>query len=148
MPAGRLIPAIHITEDERKTLERWSHRRKMAQSLAFRARLILACAEGKKNDDVATAFHITRSTVGKWRTRFIESRLNGLQDKPRPGAPRKITDADIERVISKTHKSTLEVSMNWSTRSLAKECGLSQSTVSRRWKTFAMQPPHPEPFKL
>ena len=84
MTMGRPIPPLHLSDDERETLERWAGRRKTAQALAFRARLILTCAEGKKNGDVATAFRVTRPTVGKWRARFITRRLDGLLDEPRP----------------------------------------------------------------
>jgi hypothetical protein len=92
MTIGRPIPPLHLSDDERETLERWSRRRKTAQALAFRARLIFACAEGKKNGDVAAAFRVTGPTVGKWRARFIAHHLDGLLDEPRPGAPRQITD--------------------------------------------------------
>jgi len=108
MTMGRPIPPLHLSEDERETLERWAGRRKTAQALAFRARLILACEEGKKNGDVATAFRVTRPTVGKWRGRFITRRLDGLLDEPRPGAPRQITDREVERVITKTLESILK----------------------------------------
>jgi transposase len=110
--------------------------------------MILACAAGKKNQDVAATFHVTRPTVGKWRARFLERRLDGLLDEPRPGAPRKITDADVERVITKTLESTPRDATHWSTRSLARACGLSQSAVSRIWRAFALQPHRTETFKL
>ena len=101
MTIGRPIPPLHLRDDERETLERWAGRRKTAQALAFRARLILACVEGKKIGDVASALRVTRPTVGKWRARFITRRLDGLLDEPRPGAPRQITDREVERVITK-----------------------------------------------
>jgi len=116
--------------------------------LALRARLILACAAGKKNGEVAATFHLTRPTVGKWRARFIERRLDGLLDEPRPGAPRQITDADVERVITKTLESTPREATHWSTRSMARASGLTQSAVSRIWRAFALQPHRTETFKL
>jgi transposase len=116
--------------------------------LALRARLILACATGKKNGEVAATFHLTRPTVGKWRSRFIERRLDGLLDEPRPGAPRQITDADVERVITKTLESTPREATHWSTRSMARASGLTQSAVSRIWRAFALQPHRTETFKL
>jgi transposase len=137
-----------LANDERKTLERWSGRRKTAQALAFRARLILASAEGKKNRDIAAAFGVTRPTVGKWRARFITGRLDGLLDEPRPGAPRQITDADVERVITQTLESTPKDATHWSTRSMAQASGLTQSAVSRIWRAFALQPHRTETFKL
>jgi transposase len=145
---GRPIPPLHLSDDERETLERWAGRRKTAQALAFRARLILACAEGKKNGDVATAFRVTRPTVGKWRGRFITRRLDGLLDEPRPGAPREITDREVERVITKTLESIPKDATHWSTRSMAKTSGLTQSAVSRIWRAFALQPHRTETFKL
>ena len=121
---------------------------RLPQALAFRARLILACAEGKKNGKVATAFHVTRPTVGKWRARFITGRLDGLLDEPRPGAPRQITDREVERVITKTLESIPKDATHWSTRSMAKASGLTQSAVSRIWRAFALQPHRTETFKL
>ncbi len=144
----RPIPPLHLSSDERDALERWASRRKTAQALAFRARVILACAEGKKNQDVAKAFGVTRPTVGKWRGRFVERRLDGLLDEPRPGAPRRITDRDVERVITRTLESTPKDATHWSTRSMSKACGLTQSAVSRIWRAFALQPHRTETFKL
>ena len=148
MTIGRPIPPLHLNHDERETLERWARRPKTAQALAFRARVILACAEGKKNGDVAAAFHVTRPTVGKWRARFIARRLDGLLDEPRPGAPRQISDRDVERVITKTLEATPKDATHWSTRSMAKASGLTQSAISRIWRAFALQPHRAETFKL
>ena len=148
MTMGRPIPPLHLTDDERETLERWTRRAKTAQALAFRARLILASAEGKKNGDVAAAFHVTRPTVGKWRARFIARRVDGLLDEPRPGAPRQISDRDVERVITKTLECIPKDATHWSTRSMAKASGLTQSAVSRIWRAFALQPHRTETFKL
>ena len=148
MTMGRPIPPLHLSDDEKETLERWAGRRKTAQALAFRARLILACAEGKKIGDVASAFCVTRPTVGKWRARFTTRRLDGLLDEPRPGAPRHITDREVERVITKTLESIPKDATHWSTRSMAKTSGLTQSAVSRIWRAFALQPHRTETFKL
>ena len=148
MAMGRPLPPLHLSTDERETLERWSRRRKTSQALALRARLILACAEGKTNGQVAAALHVAGATVGKWRSRFVTNRLDGLLDEPRPGAPRQITDADVERVITETLESTPKDATHWSTRSMAKASGLSQSAVSRIWRAFALQPHRTENFKL
>ena len=148
MRMGLPIPPLHLTDDERETLERWTRRAKTAQALAFRARLILASAEGKKNGDVAAVFNVTRPTVGKWRARFIARRVDGLLDEPRPGAPRQISDRDVERVITKTLESIPKDATHWSTRSMAKASGLTQSAVSRIWRAFALQPHRTETFKL
>lgn len=148
MAIGRPLPPLHLSKDERETLERWTRRRKTAQALALRARLILCCAAGKKNGEVAAAFHVARPTVGKWRARFIERRLDGLLDEPRPGAPRTISDGDVEEVITKTLESVPKDATHWSTRSMAEACGLTQSAVSRIWRAFALQPHRTETFKL
>ncbi len=148
MAIGRPLLPLHLSKDERETLERWTRRRKTAQALALRARLILSCAAGKKNGEVAAAFHVARPTVGKWRARFIERRLDGLLDEPRPGAPRTIRDGDVEKVITKTLESVPKDATHWSTRSMAEACGLTQSAVSRIWRAFALQPHRTETFKL
>jgi transposase len=116
--------------------------------LAQRARIILACAEGKTNTAVAAELGITKQMVGKWRTRFVEQRLDGLLDEPRPGAPRQISDADVERVITLTLETKPDDATHWSTRSLASKSGMSQSAVSRIWRAFALQPHRTETFKL
>ena len=148
MRIGRPIPPLKVTDDERDTLERWARRPKTAQALAQRSRLILACTTGKSNTSVARQLAIAKQTVGKWRTRFVARRLDGLLDEPRPGAPRKITDADVERVVIVTLESMPRDATHWSTRSLARNCGLSQSAVSRIWRAFALQPHRAETFKL
>ena len=148
MRKGRPLPPLDLISEERETLERWVHRRKTAQALAQRARIILACATGKSNLAVAAAFRITPQTVGKWRARFATHRLDGLLDEPRPGAPRQIMDADVEIVITRTLESTPRDATHWSTRSMAKACGLSQSAISRIWRAFGLQPHRTETFKL
>lgn len=142
------MPALTLSPGEREALERWSRRPKTAQALAQRARIVLACAAGETNADVSTQVRVTRQTVGRWRARFLKKRLDGLLDEPRPGAPRTITDAHVERVITMTLESTPRDATHWSTRSMAKACGLSQTAVSRIWRTFALQPHRSETFKL
>src|SRR3989441_4596939 len=148
MRRGRPMPALTLSPGEREALERWSRRPKTAQALAQRARIVLACAAGATNADVSAQVRITRQTVGRWRARFLKKRLDGLLDEPRPGAPRKITDAHVERVITMTLESTPREATHWSTRSMAKSCGLSQTAVSRIWRAFALQPHRSETFKL
>lgn len=148
MPVGRPIPSLTLTSEEKQTLERWSRRHSSAQALALRCRIVLACAEGLSNTAVARQLPATLQTVGKWRSRFLAQRLNGLLDEPRPGAPRKISDTAVERVLTLTLETQPREATHWSTRSLAKRCGLSQSAVSRIWRAFALQPHRAETFQL
>lgn len=148
MRTGRPIPELMVSGAERETLENWARRPKSAQALALRARMILRCAEGLTNTQVAGQLQVRIATVGKWRQRFVDRRLDGLLDEPRPGAPRKVSDADVERALTMTLESTPKDATHWSTRSLAKESGLSRSTVGRIWRAFALQPHRSEKFKL
>jgi transposase len=116
--------------------------------LAERARVILGCAAGKSNTVVARELRLTKQTVGKWRTRFLSQRLDGLLDEPRPGAPRRISDAHVERVMRLTLETVPRDATHWSTRAMARRCGLSQTAVSRIWRAFALQPHRVETFKL
>jgi transposase len=148
MALGRPLAPLSLDPEERQTLERWTRRRKTAQALALRARIILLADEGASNGEVAEALGITRATVGKWRSRFLERGLDGLLDEPRPGAPRTITDEDVERVVTLTLEQTPKDATHWSTRSMARRTGLTQSAVSRIWRAFALQPHRSETFKL
>jgi transposase len=148
MRLGRPVPPIVLTIEERETLERWARRPTTAQALALRARLVLRCAAGETATAIARDVHVTMQTVGKWRGRFVARRLDGLLDEPRPGVPRKITDADVERVLTATLESTPRDATHWSTRSLAQHCDMSQTAVARIWKAFALQPHRADTFKL
>ena len=148
MAIGRPIPPLSLSSDEEETLERWRRRPTTAQALSTRARIILACAESKTNTVVAEEMGLAKQTVGKWRARFIQHRLDGLLDEPRPGGPRTITDADVERVVTLTLETTPADATHWSTRSMATRAGLSQSAISRIWRAFALQPHRTETFKL
>lgn len=148
MTIGRPIPSLALSNEERETLEGWVRRPKTAQALAQRARIVLACAEGKSNTAVAALLRLAKPTVGKWRSRFLERRLDGLLDKPKPGAPRKITDADVERVVTLTLESLPRDATHWSTRAMARRSGMSQSTICRIWHAFGLQPHRTESFKL
>src|SRR6266508_4807458 len=148
MRTGRPIQPLTITVDEQETLARWTRRASTAQALAQRARVILGCAAGKSNTRVAHEVRLTKQTVGKWRTRFLTKRLDGLLDEPRPGAPRTVTDADVEAVLTRTLESKPADATHWSTRAMAQACGLSRNTVHRIWRAFALQPHRTETFKL
>lgn len=148
MPRGRPIARLTLTPAEQETLDRWTRRPTSAQALAQRARIVLACAAGKTNTTVAAAHQVSKPTVGKWRARFLAQRLDGLLDEPRPGAPRRITDADVERVLTRTLEAQPRDATHWSTRSMAAACGLSQSAISRIWRAFALQPHRTEVFQL
>lgn len=145
---GRPKTELLLTEDERATLERWARRRTSAQALAQRCRIVLACAQGLTNQQVAAAENVHQVTVGKWRARFVTQRLDGLHDEPRPGAPRTISDDDVERVIVKTLEEVPRDATHWSTRSMAAASGLSQTAVSRIWRAFGLKPHLAETFKL
>jgi transposase len=145
---GTRAAAVTLTDDERATLERWARRPKSAQALALRCRIVLACAEGGTNVAIAERLGVNRDTVGKWRRRFVAQRLDGLHDEPRPGAPRTVTDDDVERVIVTTLEETPRGATHWSTRSMATATGMSQSAVSRIWRAFALKPHRSESFKL
>jgi transposase len=148
MRTGRPIPELNLTEAERETLQNWARRPKSAQALALRARMVLRCAEGTTNTEVARQVQVRSQTVGKWRQRFVDRGLDGLLDEPRPGTPRKVSDADVERALTMTLESTPKDATHWSTRSLAKQTGLSRSTVGRIWRAFSLQPHRSETFKL
>ncbi len=148
MPSPHAV-AISLSGGERATLESWTRRRKTAQALAMRARIVLACAEpGTTNGAVAQALGVSRPTVATWRKRFAARGPDGLLDEPRPGAPRTITDEQVERAVVTTLESTPPNATHWSTRSLAQAVGLSQSAVVRIWHAFALQPHRTETFKL
>jgi transposase len=145
---GTQLAELALSGDERETLARWARRPSTAQGLALRCRIVLACAEGGSNTEVAERLGVNRSTVNKWRARFVEQRLDGLHDEPRPGAPRSISDDDVERVIVKTLEETPRDATHWSTRSMAAATGMSQSAVSRIWRAFGLKPHLVEGFKL
>jgi transposase len=148
MGRGRPLAELVLSVQENNQLVEWARRGKTSQALALRARIVLGCAQGTTNGEVAQSLRITPQTVGKWRSRFIGRRLDGLLDEPRPGAPRKVGDAEIERLITTTLNQTPRDATHWSTRSLARKLGLSQSTVSRVWRTFGLQPHRAQTFKL
>ena len=147
MPSPTAV-AVVLDDAEREELERWARRRSSAQALALRARIVLLAAEGLSNTEIAQRLAISRPTVTKWRRRFVELRVDGLLDEPRPGRPRTVTDEQVEAVIVKTLETTPKDATHWSTRSMAREVGLTQSAVSRIWRAFGLQPHRQETWKL
>jgi transposase len=147
MPVPAAV-AIELSVDERAVLERWVRRRTSAQALALRSRIVLAAAEGLTNLEIAERVNVSRPTVTKWRNRFAEQRLDGLSDEPRPGRPRTITDEQVEEVLVRTLETTPKDATHWSTRSMAKQVGLTQNAVLRIWQAYGLQPHRQETFKL
>ena len=145
---GRPKAELTLSEGERAQLLRWSRRAKSAQALALRSRIVLACADGLDNKQVAAKLGIVPATVGKWRRRFVERRMDGLLDEPRPGGPRSISDEQIEAVIVATLERTPKDATHWSRASMAAETGLSRSTIGRIWREFRLKPHLVETFKL
>ena len=148
MRTGRPKSELMLTAAEREQLVSMAHRSRSAPGLARRARLVLACASGQDNKVVARQLRVTPATVGKWRSRFVAERLEGLLDEPRPGAPRRVTDAQVEQVVVRTLETTPRGATHWSTRGLAQATGLSRMTVSRIWHAFGLQPHRSATFKL
>ena len=148
MRTGRPKAPLVVSDEQRATLEGWSRRTKSANGLAQRARMVLLSGEGLSNLAVAERVGVTPQTVGKWRRRFLEAGVSGLLDEPRPGAPRTVSDEDVERVIVATLESTPPGATHWSTRSMAAHTGLSASTIRRIWSAFSLQPHRTETFKL
>jgi transposase len=145
---GRPKAPLILNDDERQKLQTWASRPKSTQRLATRARIVLACAEGLDNKVVAARLRVNTVTVGKWRGRFLQDRLEGLADEPRPGAPREITDTRVEEVVTKTLEEKPKDATHWSTRGMARAVGLSQSAIVRIWNAFGLKPHQSETFKL
>jgi transposase len=145
---ARPKPDLVLSDDERRTLTAWANRPKSTQRLALRARIVLACADQPSNKAVARRLGVCRTTVGTWRSRFVARRLEGLTDEPRPGAPRTVTDGDVERVVTRTLETMPANATHWSTRRMAAASGLSQSTVGRIWRAFGLKPHRADTFKL
>lgn len=148
MRTGRPTKALTLSAADKEKLELLARRPKTAQRLALRAKIVLRAAAGQANQAIAGTLGVTGATVGKWRERFRTDGMEGLCDELRSGAPRKITDAKVEEAVTKTLESMPQAATHWSTRSLAKEVGLSQSAIVRIWNTFGLQPHRSESFKL
>jgi transposase len=147
MPTPTAVEIV-LSDEERGQLESWSRRPTSAEALAERSRIVLAAAEGLKNTEIADRLGVHRQSVTKWRNRFAEHRLDGLVDEPRPGRPRTLTDEKVDEVIARTLESSPQDATHWSTRSMAKETGLTQTAVSQIWRAFGLQPHRQDSWKL
>jgi transposase len=140
--------ALLLTDEERATLVRWSRRAKSSQALAQRCKIVLACADGTPNTQVAAALGVHPDTVSKWRNRFITRRLDGLIDEDRPGRPPSITVEQVEAVVVATLEETPRNATHWSRKQMAARSGLSKSTIGRIWRRFGLKPHLADTFKL
>jgi transposase len=145
---GRPVAALVLTAAEREALQRYARGRTVSQALVTRARVVLMCAEGLLNGQVAAALKVTIQTVGKWRKRFVTDRIDGLTDAPRPNVHRKLSDERVEEVVRRTIDSRPPGATHWSTRKMASTSGVSQSSVSRLWRAFQLKPHRRRTFTL
>ncbi|HEV8019542.1 MAG TPA: helix-turn-helix domain-containing protein [Steroidobacteraceae bacterium] len=138
MPRGTRLKPLTLTGDEERQLEQWQRNQRDRRSLAMRARIVLSCHAGYSNHQTAKRLKVAARTVGKWRTRFVTYGLRGLADRPRPGAPRSISDALVETVVARTLYAKSPDGVRWSSRRLAAAVGVSQRTVLRIWHAFGL----------
>ena len=145
---GRPTASIELTDAERETLGRWARRHTSSQALALRSRIVLACDEGLSNRAIAAREGCHEVTVSKWRRRFVDDRLEGLTDAPRPGAARTVSDDVVEAVVVDTLESAPADATHWSTRDLAAKHGISKTTVAEIWRAFGLKPWRQDSFKV
>jgi transposase len=139
---------LKVSKDEQEALDRLVRRGRTNRQLAFRARIILRSGAGRSNKQVARELRCAAATVGIWRRRFVERGLNGLQDEPRPGVERTVTDDQVENIVVKTLETVPKGCTHWSTRSMAKHVGLSHNTIARIWRTFGLKPHRTKTFQI
>lgn len=146
--SGRPKTELALSPPEREQLTRWARRAKSSQALALRSKIVLGCAEGTTNNEVATDLRCSSATVGKWRRRFVEHRLDGLLDEERSGRPPTITVDQVEDVIVATLESTPKNATHWTRSKMAERTGLSKSTIGEIWRKFELKPHRVDHFKL
>ena len=145
---GRAAKQIQLTDEQREQLQAFARSRSLAHALVVRAKIVLMAADGQSDSRIAESISVSRTTVSKWRRRFLESAVQGLYDELRPGRPRSIGEQRIAELINTTLQSKPEGATHWSVRSMAEHTGISKSTVQRVWNTFAIQPHRQKHFKL
>jgi len=145
---GRPKAKLELTDVERGELLRLTRRRSVGSALVLRSRIVLACATGSENQEVAEDLGTSEQTVGKWRRRFVEKRLDGIFDEPRVGRPRTVTDDDVQRIVDTTLHERPKASTSWSSRMLAARAGVSPNAVRRVWRAFGLRPDRTETFSL
>lgn len=145
---GRPRAPLELTDVERRALQRNTRRRKNAQQLATRSRVVLLAADGVPDIQIAERVGHSRQTVARWRRRFLERRLDGLHDEPRPGAPRTVSDEEVDEVVRLTLEEAPTKATHWSVRLMAERVGLPATTVHRIWQAFSLQPHRSETFRL
>lgn len=145
----KIAPVITLSETERVTLESWSRGRSIQARVVLRAKIVLAAARGKTNEDIAMELGTSRATVGRWRSRFARLRTAGIQkDAFRPGRTPRLTREMVDLIVRRTTQEKPAGATHWSTRTMAKAVGVSKATVQRVWAAHGLKPHLVKTFKV